>query len=60
MNVPEMESLLVNNMKIQEITIGDCSDVFDLYKRVVSIPGGLARLSNEITEEYIHNFITNQ
>lgn len=45
-------------MNFEEITIKHCPEVLDLYRRVALVPGGLARLSNEINEDYIHNFIS--
>ena len=32
--------------------------MFDLYKRVAQKPGGLARLANEISPDYVSDFLT--
>ncbi len=45
-------------MNFQETTIDDTSGILDLYKRVAVTPGGLARLLDEIDENYVSNFIT--
>ena len=44
-------------MKFQEIKIDHCASVLDLYRRVAAHPGGLARMADEIDENYISNFI---
>lgn len=45
-------SLIVT--KIRRATLQDEQDIFDLYRSVAGIEGGLARKQNEITKEYIH------
>jgi len=42
---------------IRKIIESDQNQVFDLYSRVTEIPGGLARLKNEVTREYVQLFI---
>lgn len=45
-------------MQLRTLEIDDCSDVFELYKRVSIVPGGLARMANEVEEEYVRNFVS--
>lgn len=35
----------------------DIEKIFKLYKDVASIPGGLARYEDEVTYEYVDDFI---
>ncbi len=44
-------------MDIRESSTVDEPAVFDLYKRVASVPGGLARLENEVVPEYVSAFL---
>jgi putative acetyltransferase len=44
-------------MNIRQTTIEDAEAVYKLYQKVAAIPGGLARLGSEITEEYVHDFL---
>jgi len=43
---------------IRKITNDDIDNIYSLYKATASIPGGLARYQNEITEEYIIDFVS--
>lgn len=45
-------------MQVRKATIGDAAGVFTLYQRVANIPGGLARQKQEITDDYIVEFLT--
>ena len=45
-------------MNFQETTIDDFTGVLDLYRRVAVTPGGLARLSDEIDENYVSSFMS--
>ena len=42
---------------IRKTTINDVDKIYYLYKATASIPGGLARNKEEITKEYISNFV---
>ncbi len=44
-------------MHIRTAAIDDVSKIVQLYKEVAKIKGGIARLENEITEEYVENFV---
>jgi ribosomal protein S18 acetylase RimI-like enzyme len=44
-------------MKIRTATADDAVAIFNLYRHVAAIPGGLARLEGEITLEYVNNFL---
>ena len=51
----------INFMKEFEIrltTINDCNKIYKLYKEVSNTTGGIARTTNEITEDYIYSFTT--
>ena len=43
-------------MNIRKTNIKDAQSIFKLYQLVSKIPKGLARLENEITEDYIKEF----
>ena len=42
---------------IIKASLKDCDKIFQLYKKVASIAGGLARLQSEINESYIVDFL---
>ncbi len=42
---------------IREARIEDIHGILGLYQRVASIPGGLARLRDEVTEDYVESFV---
>jgi len=44
---------------IRKAKISDIDNIYSLYKSTATIPGGLARNVEEITREYISNFVTN-
>ena len=44
-------------MNIRPTTPADTDAVFRLYQRVAAVPGGLARLEAEVTEDYVSGFI---
>jgi ribosomal protein S18 acetylase RimI-like enzyme len=44
-------------MHIRTAAGDDVSKIVQLYKEVAKIKGGIARLENEITEEYVENFV---
>ena len=44
-------------MNIRQTKPDDARDVYKLYRKVAATPGGLARLENEITEAYVHDFL---
>jgi ribosomal protein S18 acetylase RimI-like enzyme len=46
-------------MRIRSASLDDHGDLLQLYKRVSSIPGGLARLSHEIDDAYIDALLGN-
>lgn len=45
-------------MDIRKATISDIQDILGLYNRVARIPGGLARLEDEIDAQYIEGFLS--
>jgi len=45
-------------MQIRTATIDDVSQVLSLYKRVAAIPGGIARLVDEVDESYVRAFLS--
>jgi hypothetical protein len=45
-------------MHLREATAGDVLAIFQLYKNVSAVEGGIARLSEEITIEYVSDFVT--
>lgn len=44
-------------MHYREATIDDLLPIYELYKEVASVSGGLARRSDEITQDYVAEFI---
>lgn len=44
-------------MHIRTAAIDDVPKIVQLYKEVAKIKGGIARLENEITEEYVESFV---
>jgi ribosomal protein S18 acetylase RimI-like enzyme len=44
-------------MHFREATPADVESIFQLYKRVSRIEGGIARLEDEVTIEYVSNFV---
>ena len=51
--------LLGAQMNIRSASLDDHGNLLHLYKRVASIAGGLARLSDEIDDVYIKGFLEN-
>jgi len=45
-----------NQLHIRRAELEDANKIFDLYKTVSEILGGLARTETEITKEYVENF----
>jgi ribosomal protein S18 acetylase RimI-like enzyme len=45
-------------MKVRPTTDADLSAVVTLYRGVATIPGGLARLADEVTETWVNEFLT--
>ncbi len=45
-------------MQVRTATIDDISQVLSLYKRVAAIPGGIARLGDEVDELYVRAFLS--
>jgi ribosomal protein S18 acetylase RimI-like enzyme len=45
-------------MQVRTATIDDISQVLSLYKRVAAIPGGIARLDDEVDESYVRAFLS--
>jgi len=45
-------------MRYRLADINDLQQIVNLYKAVARIEGGIARLENEITEDYVRHFIT--
>jgi len=48
---------MLQMITIKKTSSNDCDKIFQLYKKVASIPGGLARTQNEISEDYVFGFI---
>jgi len=46
-----------NNIDLRSSTIDDLAGVYSLYCAVAATPGGLARLSFEITHSYVETFL---
>ena len=44
--------------QVRKTTTADFEAIFNLYKKVATEIGGIARLEDEITEEYVENFIS--
>ena len=44
-------------MMIRAATADDAVAIFEVYRRVAAIPGGLARLEGEIDRGYVSNFL---
>jgi ribosomal protein S18 acetylase RimI-like enzyme len=42
---------------IRKAVVKDCESIFDLYNLVSKKNGGLARTENEITKDYVKNFV---
>ena len=42
---------------IKKTSSNDCDKIFQLYKKVASIPGGLARIQQEINQKYVSGFL---
>jgi ribosomal protein S18 acetylase RimI-like enzyme len=43
--------------KIREVDTSDYTSIFSLYKKVAANIGGISRVEDEITEEYVQDFI---
>lgn len=48
---------LQNSMTVRSAFPADCEAIAALYRRVARVPGGLARLEEEISDEYVAGFI---
>jgi len=44
--------------QVRKTTVADAEAIFNLYKKVASNVGGIARLENEVTEQYVEDFIS--
>jgi putative acetyltransferase len=45
------------HINIRRTNLADASGVFAMYRRVAALPGGLARLEEEISQNYVREFI---
>lgn len=45
-------------MKLRKTIIEDLPAILDLYKRVSAVPGGLARLKEELDLDYVTSFVS--
>lgn len=45
-------------MIINSASVGNASAITELYRAVAAIEGGLARTAEEISEEYVHHFLS--
>lgn len=45
-------------MQFRTATMDDLSQVLSLYKRVAAIPGGIARLDDEVDESFVRAFLS--
>lgn len=43
---------------MRKTNMQDIDSVFELYRRVAKVPGGIARLESEISKEYVANFLS--
>ena len=48
----------MKDFTVTNATIEDCEGIFNLYREVAAIEGGLARTADEISEGYIKNFVS--
>ena len=46
-------------MNIRKGAIEDKENIYQLYRKVAKIEGGIARFEDEITKEYVEKFIKN-
>ena len=44
-------------MNVRHSTFSDAAKIYKLYRKVASVPGGLARLQHEITLDYIGTYL---
>ena len=44
-------------MQVRSAELEDADRILALYRRVARLPGGLARLENEVDEHYVENFL---
>ncbi len=47
----------MKDFTVTNAALEDCWEIFDLYREVAAIEGGLARTADEISENYIKNFV---
>ena len=52
-----LDEISESGVKIRGTAIGDVGKIFEMYRSVAEVPGGLARLSNEISEAYVRMFV---
>lgn len=45
-------------MHFREATIEDIDAIVELYRQVAAVEGGIARVENEITKEYVASFVS--
>ena len=45
-------------MQVRTATMDDLFQVLSLYKRVAAVPGGIARLDDEVDESYVRAFLS--
>jgi ribosomal protein S18 acetylase RimI-like enzyme len=49
---------MITERSVRKTTAADEAAIFDLYKRVAIEDGGIARTEAEITEGYVHSFLS--
>ncbi len=47
-----------SGLQIRSTTLEDIDAVANLYRRVAQVPGGLARLEDEVTDSYVAGFVS--
>ncbi len=48
---------MAESVQIRSAVAGDAESIFELYRKVASVPGGLARLEEEVSEAYVASFL---
>lgn len=46
------------SLNIRTSTLDDASSIYQLYRTVAALPGGIARLEHEVSIDYINDFLT--
>ncbi|MEM7552122.1 MAG: hypothetical protein AAF363_20730 [Bacteroidota bacterium] len=49
---------MANNIQITQGQLSDEAELFGLYKKVVQVPGGIIRTPEEISPNYVLDFLS--